>query len=174
VKQQDAENLLRKHGPSPVSAAVNDLEQRLQMPAQTIGPVVNPGSWLRANVERRAREAAVRNGSDGKKFSSEELKKHRASWTDEWLRRRKDGFRTDFQELPIGKQEKILSGFKEELERSSQPQILKRFEQSGWDHRMVRETFVKYLGAQFLGPEWDKPSAEDILTMAAEIDLSRN
>ena len=174
VKQQDAENLLRKHGPTPVSAAVNDLEQRLQMPAETIGPVMNPGSWLRANVDRRAREAELRNGSDGKKFTSEELKKHRASWTDEWLRRRKDGFRTDFQELPSGKQEEILSRFKGELQKSSQPQILKRFEQSGWDHRMVRETFVKYLGLTFLGTDWDKPSAEDILNMAAEIDLSRN
>jgi hypothetical protein len=174
VKQQEAENLLRKHGPSPVSAAVNDLEQRLQMAAESIGPVMNPGSWLRANVERRAREAAVRNSSKGKKFTSEELKKHRASWTDEWLRRRKDGFRADFQELPSDKQEDILSGFKEELRSSSQPQILKRFEQSGWDHRMVRETFVKYLGVTFLGVDWDKPSAEDILTMAAEIDLARN
>jgi hypothetical protein len=174
VKQQDAENLLRKHGPLPVAAAVNDLEHRLQMPVERVGLVMSPSSWLKANVERRAREATERNKLDGKRFTPEELKKHRASWTDEWLRRRKDGFRADFQELPIDKQQEILHGFKEELQRSSQPQILKRFEQSGRDHRMVRETFVKYLGATFLGSEWDKPTVEDILSLAVEIDLAKN
>ena len=144
------------------------------MSAQTIGQVMKPGSWLKANVERRIREETARTDSNSKKYTMEELKKHRAGWTDEWLRRTKDGFRADFQDLPSSEQEVILSGFKEQLKKFSQPQILKRFEQSGWDHRMVRETFVKYLGVTFLGDGWDKPSAEDILTMAAEIDLSRS
>ena len=134
---------------------------------------MNPGGWLRANVERRAREAAARGATGGKTFSPEELRKHRASWTDEWLRRRKDSFRKDFQELPTGRQQEILEKFKQQLTKLAMQQILKRFEVSGWDHRMVRETFVKYLGVEFLGPDWDKPTVEDILNMAAEIDMGR-
>ena len=174
VKQSDAEGLIRKHGPTPVKAAVDDLELRLQMPVEKVGQVLNPGSWLRANVERRSRDAAARSSGGSKTFTPEEMKKHRASWTDEWLRRRKDGFRKDFQELPKPRQQEILDTFKQELGKSAMPQILRRFEVSGWDHRMVRETFVKFLGVEFLGQNWDKPTAEDILNMAVEIDMGRS
>jgi hypothetical protein len=37
VNQADAENLLRKHGREPMSSAVDDLENRLQMPVEVVG-----------------------------------------------------------------------------------------------------------------------------------------
>jgi hypothetical protein len=32
---------------------------------------------------------------------------------------------------------------------------------------MVREAFVKFLGVQLIGPDWFKPSSDDILAIAA-------
>ena len=175
VNQSEIEGLLRKHGPEPLTAAVGDLEKRLQMPTEKVAKVLKPAGWLKANVERRSREAAPAEPSfvAAKPLTQEDIKKHRAAWMDEWLRRRKEELRKDFEEFEPSRQKELLEEFRQELAATSHPQFLKRFDSSGWQHRMLRDVFTKFLGVRIIGPEWDKPSSEDILAIAAELASRR-
>ena len=58
--------------------------------------------------------------------------------------------------------------FRDALVRSAQTQVLKRFDLSGWQHRMVIAVFLRFYGASVLGDQWDKPETDDILAIAAE------
>jgi hypothetical protein len=167
VKQDQAEELLRKHGREPLADAVDDLERRLEMPVEVVGEVRKPGSWLKDNLERKAKQAKAAAASPlAKQVTADEMKKRRAAWTEIWLRTRKADLLRGFEELTLKEQERILADFRYELE-ANQPHFLRRFDMSGWNHGMIRETFVKFLGVQLIGPDWFKPSADDILAVAA-------
>lgn len=167
VKQDQAEELLRKHGREPLANAVDDLERRLEMPVEVVGEVRKPGSWLKDSLERKAKQAKAAAASPmAKQVTADEMKKRRAAWTEIWLRTRKTDLLRGFEELTPLEQEKILADFRNELE-ANQPHFLRRFDTSGWNHGMIRETFVKFLGVQLIGSDWFKPSADDILAVAA-------
>jgi hypothetical protein len=46
----------------------------------------------------------------GDEVTEDALKKHRAAWTDEWLRRRKDRLRAGFRELTWIRDPSLLVG----------------------------------------------------------------
>ena len=175
VKQAEVEGLLRQHGPEPLAAGVADLEKRLRMPTEKVGKVIKPAGWLKANVERRVRETAPAElpAVAAKQLTQEDIKKHRAAWMDEWLRRRKEELRRDFEDFELSRQGELLGEFRQELETTSHPQFLKRFDSSGWQHRMLRDVFTRFLGTRLLGAEWDKPTPDDILSIAAELASRR-
>lgn len=167
VKQDQAEELLRKHGRAPLANAVDDLERRLEMPVEVVGEVRKPGSWLKDSLERKAKQAkAAATSPMAKQITADEMKKRRAAWTETWLRTRKTDLLRGFEELTSLEQERILADFRNELQ-ANQPHFLRRFDTSGWNHGMIRETFLKFLGMQLIGPDWFKPSADDILAVAA-------
>ena len=172
VKQFEAEALIRKHGPAPLAAALDELGKRLKMPSDKVGAVLKPGSWLRANMARVALQEAdpVPDADPG--VSAESLSKHRAAWTDEWLRRRKDRLRKGFQELGEADQQDLIDAFRHELKASAQTQLHKRLDSSGWQHRMVLSAFIKFYAMRVMGDDWDKPSADDILAIAAELAIA--
>lgn len=168
VKQDEAEDLLRRHGRTPLISAVDDLEHRLEMPAEIVGEVRKPGSWLKENLERKAKQArAAASTPLAKQISAEEMKKRKAAWTETWLRARKADVIRGFQELPEFEQKQILADFKTELASANLLHFLKRLDSSGWNHAMVKDTFVKFVGTKLIGPEWFKPSSDDILAIAA-------
>ena len=37
---------------------------------------------------------------------------------------------------------------------------------SGWQHVMIKDSFIKFLGQELIGPDWFKPSDDDILAVA--------
>ena len=168
VKQEQAEDLLRKHGRAPLTSAVDDLVRRLEMPVAVVGEVRKPASWLKDNLERKAKHARlVASSPMTKQISAEEMKKRKAAWTETWLRSRKADLLRGFDELTELEKQKFLVDFRVELPGANLPHFLKRFDTSGWNHSMVRETFVKFLGVQLIGPDWFKPSSDDILAIAA-------
>lgn len=169
VKQFEAEALIRKHGPETFGAALAELERRLRMPSEKVGLVVKPGGWLRAHLTNAAKTASDHAPDLSSELTQEELKKHRAAWTDEWLRRRKDRLRLGFQELGESAQQELLGEFRRGLKESSQSQLLKRFDSSGWQHRLVLAAFTKFYAVRVLGEDWDKPTSDDILAIAAEL-----
>lgn len=169
VKQFEAEALIRKHGPAAFAAAVGELERRLLMPRDKVAVVSKPGGWLRAHMSNAVRSDTSISRDAPKELSQEDLKKHRAAWTDEWLRRRKDRLRLGFQELPMEEQGALLSEFRADLADRSQAQLLKRFDSSGWQHRLVLSAFLKFYASRVFGDEWDKPSPDDIITIAADM-----
>ena len=132
-----------------------------------MGEVRKPGSWLKDSLERKAKQARAAAASPmAKQVTADEMKKRRAAWTETWLRTRKADLLRGFEELTPSEQERIVVDFRNELE-SNQPHFLRRFDMSGWNHGMIRETFVKFLGVQLIGADWFKPTSDDILAVAA-------
>ena len=172
VKQLEAEELIHKHGPAQLAAGLDELDKRMKMPSEKVGAVLKPGSWLRAHMARAAKAESERPPPADAGISQESLQKHRAAWTDEWLRRRKDRLRTGFQELGEAEQQQLLEAFRQELKATEQIQLLKRLDTSGWQHRMVVAAFTKFYALREIGDEWDKPSADDILGIAAELAIA--
>ena len=167
VKQDAAEELLRKHGRAPLASAVQDLETRLQMPAEVVGEVRKPESWLKENLERKAKRArALANQENARQITADEMKKRKAGWTESWLRTRKVDLQRGFEELVQSEQQALLDKFREELAARNIPQFLKRLDTSGWQHVMIKDTFLKFLGQELIGPDWFKPSEDDILAIA--------
>jgi hypothetical protein len=168
VKQFEAETLIRKYGPAAFAAAVAELEKRLKMPSDKVGAVAKPGGWLRAHMSNM--RPAVGSPQDAKSELTEaDLKKHRAAWTDEWLRRRKERLQLGFQELPNADQAAVLGEFRTDLVQREQAQVLKRLDMSGWQHRMVVAAFLRFYGTRIFGDDWDKPSPDQLLAVAAEM-----
>lgn len=172
VKQSEVEVLLRQHGQEPVAAALSELEKRLRMPSEKVGQVLKPAGWLKANMKRTAQLTAAQ-APTPQKVTPEDVKKHRAAWTVEWLSRRKEALEKDFREYGDSSQKELLAAFRQELKETSQQQFLKRFDSHGWHHRMVQGMFTKFLGLRTIGPEWDKPTTDDLLAIAAELAMSK-
>ena len=168
VKQFEAEALIRKHGPGAFAAAMSELEKRLQMPSDKVGVVSKPGGWLRAHMSN-LRPAPGSSTGPKPELTEADLKKHRAAWTDEWLRRRKERLELGFQELPTDDQAALLGEFRSDLVERSQAQVLKRFDSSGWKHRIVVAAFIRFYGVHVFGDDWDKPTPEQLLAVAAEM-----
>lgn len=172
VKQLEAEELIHKYGPAQLSAGLDELDKRLRMPSEKVGAVLKPGSWLRAHMARIAKLEAAQVPAKDTAVSQDSLQKHRAAWTDEWLRRRKDRLRTGFQELNEPEQHQIIEDFRQDLKATGQLQLLKRLDNSGWQHRMVLGAFTKFYAVRAIGEDWDKPSSDDILAIAAELAIA--
>ena len=182
VGQADAEDLIQRHGKPRFVAGLDELDKRLRMPGDKVAAVVKPAGWLRTHLARAAQQgvdptaapgAAGASGAGGASgavtaLGPAELQKRRAAWTDEWLRRRKDRLRLGFMELGLDAQQALLDSFRETLKSTTQTQLLRRFDASGWQHRMVIGAFIRFYGQRAIGELWDKPSADDILAIAAE------
>lgn len=170
VKQADAEDLLRKHGSVPLASAVESLETRLQMPVDVVGEVRKPASWLKENLARQAKNAkAAANMPSAKKISAEDMKRRKAVWTESWLRGRKDDLQKGFEELSERDRNELLDKFREDLASRNIPQYLKRLDLSGWQHPMLKDSFIKFLGVELVGPDWFRPTEDDILAVAVEL-----
>lgn len=180
VSQTEAEAILLEHGPQAFSDGILQLAKRLQMPADRVGEVRKAGSWLRAHLKNQAKKEAVAPASNtgttipslAPTMQMSDMKKKRAAWTDVWLNRRKEELLSLFKESTEAEQVATLEDFGRDLEATKKETISARFKLSGWSHRMVRETFVRFLGAKTYGQDWDKPSAEDLLAIAAMSDLA--
>jgi hypothetical protein len=169
VKQFEAEELIRQHGPAPLAAALDALDKRMKMPSDKVGAVLRPGSWLRSHMARIAELATAQAARATPAVSPEGLARHRAAWTDEWLRRLKDRLRKGFQELGQSEQQALIDAFRAELKAGAQTQLHKRLDSSGWQHRMVLGAFTRFYALRVIGEQWDKPTADDILAIAAEL-----
>jgi len=165
VAQDEAEGLYREHGAEALQKGLGDLEKRVAMPAQLVGAVEKPGSYLRSIMRPKAAAQVPASEANPKARPGKDLERSKAALLEEWLRQKKDELRSLFQELPEVEQEELLAAFR------TYPQIqplIKRFETSGWNHKTVRDIFAAFLGATWLGPEWNKPEPDELLKLALE------
>ena len=167
IKQKDAEDLIVQFGPELFTMALEELEKRSLMPDEIAGKVIKPSKWLKTVLEKSLAEKMDTTRTIKK--PKDVINNQRTAWGEEWLTRQKDSLIYEFQDSTEEIQKEMTAIFRTELKESLQPQILKRFEISGWDHRMVRATFIKFLGTQRDGKDWDKPTADQILAIAAEM-----
>lgn len=169
VAQKEAEELLEKFGSAALAAGLDALDARLRMPADRVAPVVNPAKWLKSVVPGEARRLAEQGGGSAGTGVLADAAKRRARWVIEWITRRRESVRCDFAELAVDVQRDCLTAYRTSLVERAQLQLLRRFEASGWTHRMVLDDFVKFYAGVTHGEDWDKPTDAEILALAAEV-----
>ncbi|MDZ5456045.1 replication initiation protein [Azohydromonas lata] len=175
LKQEDAEQLLQEFGPTALSAGLDSLQRRTALPPGVAEPVQSPARYLRAVLPGvlkkpaeadqaapaaappRARAAAV-----------VDAPRRQARWLDEWLRRAREALRHEILALPQAERERWVAQFREYLADKRSP-LLKRFDTSGWTHSLFVQDFIRFYANGAHGPGWDKPSAEQLLELAAEV-----
>lgn len=169
VSQEEAEKLCRKHGAEALMEGLANLEKRLAVPEDVTEAVQSREAYLRAIMRSKAsalaKAAAAKPTSPGR--SGKELELNKAALLAEWLLRKKDQLRSLFQEMPEVEQEELLAKFRE-LVASKLPAMLKRFDASGWNHKSLRDNFATFLGEEWQGADWNKPTADELLTLALQ------
>lgn len=168
VKQAEIERLVKNYGSKLLIRALDELAKRIDMPTDKIGKVLKPGSWLKSRLVKLSAAEVDNPPSASSVISKSEIKKQKDIWIAEWHRRQRVLLISGYHESNEHEKAEITQAFSVHLSQISQPVILKQFLKSGWDHRMVRETFVQYIGPKMIGESWDTPSTEDLLAIAAE------
>jgi hypothetical protein len=68
------------------------------------------------------------------------------------------------------RQDELAAGLLDELERTgSHPSLSKRLRTSGWRHPMVVNEMIRFYATGAYGDDWDKPTAQELLAIAAEL-----
>ncbi|MDQ7999375.1 MAG: hypothetical protein REU00_05795, partial [Pseudomonadota bacterium] len=100
----------------------------------------------------------------------EQQSARRQRWQTEWTRRANDRAVQALQALSPEAQHELQEQLLASLQaREAHPSIIKRLTTSGWHHPMVRHEMIRFFADATFGPGWDKPTAEQLLEVAAEL-----
>lgn len=177
VKQKDIEQLFAEYSLKLVVIGLDKLEQRLAMPKDKVSEISRPGLWLKAVIKKLSKEEEA-----GTLGASEpiDIDKRREEWAQEWLRTKKESLLNTFEDSPESVRQGITDAFIEHLEDFSRQTMLVKLKKilkdndsqnpkiNFWEHRMLRSVFINFLGLTYRGDDWDKPTAEDLLIIAAK------
>ncbi len=174
VEDDKAEELIGEYGAPAVQSGLDLLATRAAtaFPA----PVRDPYRYLRslmpAEVKRaNVKAAEVQAKSDPKSPESREIQTRRqARWAEEWIRRRREQVVDDIASLSVEAQTTLVEDLLADMDaRHVHPSIRKRLQTSGWQHPMVLHEMVRYYAVGTLGDQWDKPTPQQLLGIAAEL-----
>lgn len=178
VGDEAAEAILQEHGDDALRSGLDSLERRQATAFPE--PVRDPVRYLRAlmpaeatKAQRRAEQAqaqAVETADPESAVNRELRAKRHARWLAEWTRRQHEKCASAVEALSPEGQKALEEGLIEHLRaRNAHPSITKRLATSGWQHPMVRHEMLRYFGAATFGEQWDKPTAEQLLSIAIEM-----
>lgn len=172
VSEETTEALLAGHGEDAVRAGLDTLERRLasafpeplrdpQRYLKSLMPS-HPGAPSAAPAEASPEEAAPASRPEAQA-------RRQARWHAEWLRRRREQIAAELAALPAERQAELCARLLGDMvERDVHPSIRKRLQTSGWRHPMVLPEMLRCYAADVYGPQWDQPSAEQLLAIATE------
>jgi hypothetical protein len=96
--------------------------------------------------------------------------KRQTRWTEEWIRRRREQVVEQIAAMSPEGQAALSADLLADMERRQvHPSIRKRLQTSGWQHPMVLPEMVRYYAVGSLGEQWDKPTPQQLLQIAAEL-----
>jgi hypothetical protein len=87
------------------------------------------------------------------------------AWTAQWVSLRRAQIAAEFESLSAAEQSDWVDRLRAHLaDRGVHPSIRKRLDSHGWRHQLVQGEFLKF----YKGPDWDKPTPQELLSIAAE------
>ena len=166
IRSEDAESLIHGHGNEAMTAGLDALHKRIA--SEFPEPLRDPYRYLRALLESNSASAAKK-AADGivEARSGDTVAAAAAveGWTSEWVSRRRALVIVEFEALPEDVQAEWVDRLRAFLvERGAHPSVRKRLETHGWRHQLVAGELIRF----FKGADWDKPSPQDLLTIAAQ------
>ncbi|GCL65534.1 replication initiation protein [Pseudaquabacterium pictum] len=165
VRTEDAEALIHSHGNEAMATALDALQKRVA--SEFPEPLRDPSRYLRALLESSSAAAAKKQVETGKpaEVTAATATAALEGWTAEWISRRRAMVLEEFDALSTDEQAKWVERLRTHLyERGAHPSIRKRLETSGWKHPMVAGELIRF----FKGPDWDKPTSQELLAIAAQ------
>ena len=165
IRAEDAEALILTHGNEAMSSGLDALQKRIA--SEFPEPLRDPYRYLRALLETSSATTA-RKAAQGQPETAADKAAASAAvegWTAEWVTRRRALVLDEFEALPPPEQANWVDRLRTHLyERGAHPSIRKRLETSGWKHPMVTGELIRF----FKGVEWDKPTPQELLAIAAQ------
>lgn len=164
IRTEDAEGLMQAHGNEAMTSGLDALYKRIA--SEFPEPLRDPYRYLRALLESSAKinatksEDAVLQPAASNAAATAVME----GWTAEWVSTRRALVISEFEALSAAKQAEWIERLRAHLEeRGAHPSVRKRLETSGWKHPMVAGELIKF----FKGADWDRPSSEELLALAA-------
>lgn len=171
LQEQALEKMIDEFGEGPVQQVIPALERRQQ--SSYPEPLRDPVRYARALLSNApavpAPEAAPVTAPTPDQPST-----MKSQWIATWRERRIDAIKAEIAQLSGEALQQLLSSVEADLEaRRIHPSVLRRLKQSGWTHPLVVMEFVRAFGLGAHGDGWDQPTAEELLSIAAEQSTSR-
>ena len=164
------ERLIEEFGDAAVATAIEAVEKRaatafpepLRDPLRYLKSVL-PGH-LAAQEEASEKAVAAKEPEVVRLAPSDRL----AQWEKKWLAERIELLSAELAALPSERQAELVQGLQEDLvRRNAHPAVIQRLVGKGWTHPMVRHEMVSFYAAGAYGPNWNKPTDKELLTIAA-------
>jgi Initiator Replication protein len=165
IRAEEAEALIQVHGNEAMTAGLDGLLKRIASGFPE--PLRDPYRYLRALLESSSNTAAKKGKDGGVDAAATNAAAAAAleGWTAEWVSRRSAMVIEEFEALAPEAQADWVDQLRTNLnERGVHPSIRKRLESHGWKHPMVAGEMIRL----FKGAGWDKPTPQDLLTIAAQ------
>lgn len=177
IADEAAEALAQEHGEAAFAAGLDALARRLAsaFPEPLRDPLRYLKSLLPAEAVRAQKKAEAEAAPAGRDelpgLAAKDLQARRqARWLAEWLRRRREGIAAEIRALGADRQAELMIALQAELEaRRVHPSVTKRLQASGWQHPLVLQEMLRFYAAGAHGEHWDRPTAEQLLAIAAEL-----
>jgi hypothetical protein len=165
MSADEAEALIQKYGDEAMAAGLDALMKRIanEFPE----PLRDPYRYLRALLESSSATAAKKAAEGGAPppANSAAVAAALEGWTAEWVSARRALVLAEFESLAPETQADWVERLREHLnERGAHPSIRKRLETNGWKHPIVIGELIRF----FKGADWDKPTPQELLTIAAQ------
>ena len=169
-----AEELIDAHGVVAFRSVLNALERRAASSyPEPLRDVYRYAKSLlaetttQASKPQAAMQGAAVSHSDPERL---EQRKRQARWAEEWIRRRRAKIVDDITRLPQDEQLRLSGSLLADMDaRRVHPSICKRLRTSGWQHPLVIPEMVRYYALAVLGPDWDRPTPQQLLGVATEV-----
>jgi len=96
--------------------------------------------------------------------------KRQSRWAAEWNRRQRETVVKQIAGMSTDAQGRMTADLLAEMEKSNvHPTLRKRLQSSGWQHPLVLQEMIRWYAPGALGENWDKPTSEQLLEVAAEM-----
>jgi hypothetical protein len=166
IRADEAEALIHSHGNEAMKSALDALMRRvatdfpepLRDRHRYLRAILDSGSFNTVLKPVVVDEAVVKVQKAITAAAAVE------SWTAQWVHKRRVAAIAEFENFSDEERTEWVVKLQAHLvERGAHPSIRKRLETHGWKHQMVLGDFLRV----FKGADWDKPSAQDLLVIAA-------
>lgn len=174
VDHDQAEALQEEFGEPALKLGLDALEKRIASAFPE--PLRDHHRYLKSLMPGEVKRAVAEQEqviakTDLRSPVSREMQANRHTrWTEEWLRERRNAVISEIASFTSEAQASLESELLADMEsRNVHPSIRKRLQTSGWQHKLVVTEMIRHYALAVHGEAWDKPSAEDLLDVAARV-----
>lgn len=176
IEHARAEQLATEYGEEALASGLEALAKRTEKAFPE--PIRDPFRYLKSLMpgqaaaiveEHEAREEAK--SPEAVAVKATEVKQE---WVKQWTLARHEQIAQEIEGFPKERQDELSAQLLESMKRRSvHPARLQCLQTKGWWHPMVRHEMISYYASGAYGDDWNKPTADQLLEVAASKESVR-